>query len=200
VSGEEKPDTYRKNGEIKVNILDIGPKARAITAHSALITLEEVEAAMKAAPQAIIPVRGDCLEGAGVLDGGWVAVDFTRFPAPPRFKSKGGDGSEDLCLCYAVFPGTRTPAVMGKAYVGVWGTWQMVGTRYKSVGKGSKHRMNCGMMAERIFGVIFASWAPDGTPLWERDPDTFPDKLGITPTIHGSNVGDPIPLAKEATA
>lgn len=142
--------------------------------------------------QAVFPVSGNCLEGAGVEDGGWVAVDFTRFPAPPRYKNNGGDGSVDLCLCYAVFPGQRRPTVMCKAYDGVWGAWQMVGTRYKSMWVGDKLRMNCGMRAEQIFGVIIASWGRDGELLWERDPDTFPDKLPSTPTIHGSNVSDPI--------
>ena len=68
-----------------------------------LLTLEEVESIMSETSQAIIPISGDCLEVAGVVDGGWVAVDFTRFPAPPRYKSKGGDGSIDLCLCAAPF-------------------------------------------------------------------------------------------------
>ena len=91
-----------------------------------LLTLEEVESIMSETSQAIIPISGDCLEGAGVVDDGWVAVDFTRFPAPPRYKSKGGNGSIDLCLCYGVPPGRRGPIVMGKAYDGVWGNWQLI--------------------------------------------------------------------------
>jgi len=181
-----------------VNIFDIRPETKAI--RDRLITLEGVESISAKHPQIILPVRGDCLEGAGIMDGGWMAVDFTRFPAPPRLKSKGGDGSEDLCLCYAVFPGTTTPAVMSKVYMGVWGARQMVGTHYKSMWKGSEFRMNCAMMAEKIFGVIFASWSPDGTALWERDPDSFPKKLGTAPTIHGENVGDPIVIAEEFPA
>lgn len=157
------------------------------------LTLARIREIAAQKDRAIFPVCGDCMEAAAVQDGGWVAVDFTRFPAPPRHKNRGGDGSTDLCLCYATFPGTRTPAVMLKEYCGVWGPWQMVGTRYK-LGEGSKHRMNCGMEAKEILGVIFASWAPDGTLLWERDPDTFPDKLGTAPTIHGDNISDPTPL------
>ena len=114
-----------------------------------------------------------------------MAVAFDRVPAPPRHKSKGGDGSEDLCLCYATFPGTRKPSVMLKAYDGVWGAYQMVGTRYKSMWDGDRFRPNCGMFAERIFGVIFASWDKDGNLLWERDLDSFPATLGSTPTLHG---------------
>ena len=74
---------------------------------------------------------------------------------------------------------------MCKSYDGVWGSHQMVGTRYKSLWDGDKLRMNCGMMAERIFGVIFASWGRDGRLLWERGTEEVPDKLGETPTIGG---------------
>ncbi len=68
----------------------------------------------------------------------------------------------------------------------------MVGTRY-DLSKG-KHTMNCGMNSIRIFGVVFASWDADGNLLWQRDLDSFPGKLGTTPTIHGSNISDPITL------
>ena len=47
-------------------------------------TVETIEAIMADGPCAILPVAGDCLEGVDVVDGGWVAVDFTRRPAPPR--------------------------------------------------------------------------------------------------------------------
>lgn len=153
--------------------------------HSNLATLKSVEAIMEETDRAIVPVVGDCLEGAGVQDGGRVAVAFDRYPAPPRHKSRGGDGSEDLCLCYATFPGTRKPSVMLKAYDGVWGAYQMVGTRYKSMWDGDRFRPNCGMFAEKIFGVIFASWDKDGNLLWERDLNSFPATLGSTPTLHG---------------
>ena len=74
-------------------------------------TVETIEAIMADGPCAILPVAGDCLEGVDVVDGGWVAVDFTRRPAPPRYRSKGGDGSSDLCLCYATFPGAPGPTL-----------------------------------------------------------------------------------------
>ena len=113
-----------------------------------LIMVETVEAIMDdAGPCAILPVVGDCLEGVDVVGCGWVAVDFTRRPAPPRYRSKGGDGSSDLCLCYATFPGAPGPMVMYKEYQGVWGPWQMVGTRYKSMWEGGKLRLNCGMVS-----------------------------------------------------
>lgn len=153
-------------------------------------TLEEIRAVMKDAPLAVLPVVGDCLEAAGVEDGDFLGVDFHHFPAPPRYKSKGGDGSHDLCLCYAVWPGMKSPTVMFKAYDGVWGSWQMVGTRYK-------HRLNCGFEAKEILGVVFAAWDKDGVLKWERDPAEFPERLSNTPTIHRSNIGDPLPLKTE---
>lgn len=157
-----------------------------------LITRERVGTIMEHNRQAIIPVSGDCLEGAKVMDGGWVCVDFTHFPAPPRRESEGGDGSFDLCLCRAIFPGQARPAVMCKRYGGVWGSWQMVSTCY-DLSKGV-HPYNYGMRALEIFGVIIASWDPDGRLLWKRDPEGFPDRLGTAPTLHGGNIGDPVPL------
>ena len=59
------------------------------------LKLDRVEEIMSETDRAIILVSGDCLEGAGVQDGGWVAVDFNRYPAPPRYKSRGGDGSRE---------------------------------------------------------------------------------------------------------
>lgn len=150
-----------------------------------LTNLEDIETIIAEVPCAILPVSGDCLEAVDVVDGGWVAVDFTRRPAPPRYRSKGGDGSSDLCLCYATFPGAPGPAVMYKEYQGVWGPWQMVGTRYKSMWEGGKLRLNCGMVAKRIFGVIVASYDQDGRLLWQRNPEEFPEELGTAPTIHG---------------
>ena len=75
--------------------------------------------------------------------------------------------------------------VMNKEYQGVWGPWQMVGTRYKSMWEGGKLRLNCGMVSKRIFGVIVASYDQGGRLLWQRNPEEFPKKLGTAPTIHG---------------
>ena len=150
-----------------------------------LTNLEDIETIIAEVPCAILPVSGDCLEAVDVVDGGWVAVDLTRRPAPPRYKSKGGDGSSDLCLCYATFPGAPGPMVMYKEYQGVWGPWQMVGTRYKSMWEGGKLRLNFGMVAKRIFGVIVVSYDRDGRLLWQRNPEEFPEELGTAPTIHG---------------
>lgn len=157
-----------------------------------LMTRDQLNTIMEHNTKAIIPVSGDCLEGVQVMDGGWVCVDFTRRPAAPRYKSRGGDGSTDLCCCWAVFHDQERPAVLLKEYTGVWGTWQMVSTRY-DFSKGN-HEMNCGFKAEEIFGVIIASWDPSGQLLWQRSPESFPEELGTTPTIYGGNVGDPISI------
>lgn len=170
-------------------VLEVRPDTR-----TNIITHEEVLAIMETNQKAILPVFGDCLEGAQVMDGGWAFVDFTRRPAPPRYKSKGGDGSSDLCLCFAVFPGQKRPMMMLKRYDGVWGPWQMVSTVYKGMWKDGKLRLNCGMEAREILGVVIASWGPDGHLLWKRDPESFPEELGTTPTIHGENIGDPFPI------
>ncbi|MCM1237370.1 MAG: hypothetical protein NC489_45470 [Ruminococcus flavefaciens] len=155
------------------------------------LTLGEIETIMWRDRQFVLPVVGDCMERAGIVDGGWVAVDTTRFPAPPR------NGSEDACLCYATFPGQYRPMVMVKSYIGLWGPWHTVTTRYRM---SEEHPYDIGMMADAIFGVIYASWDADGRILWQRDPSTFPDGLGSTPTIRGINVGEPMQLRREATA
>lgn len=140
--------------------------------NKAPLFLARVEDAQSKHQQAAFPVIGDCLEGASVVDGGQVAVDFTRFPAPPRHKRKGGDGSFDLCLCYAVFPGHDRPSVMCKRYDGVWGSQHMVSTCYRQ-GLG-KFRMDCGMAAEKIFGVIYASWVVMGNYCGSVTPPSSP--------------------------
>lgn len=157
-----------------------------------IITRKQVETIMEHNHRAIFSVSGDCLEGAQVFERGWVCVDFTLRPAPPRYKSKGGDGSTDLCMCWAVFYGQKRPSMMLKEYHGVWGPWQMVSTRY-DLTKG-KHPFNYEFEAKEIFGVVIASWDPSGRLLWKRAPESFPTELGTVPTIHGGNIGDPIPL------
>lgn len=158
---------------------------------SRIMTVEQIETIMEHNEQAIIPVFGDCLEGVRVMNGGWVAVDFTHFPAPPRYRSKGGDGSSDLCACGVIPPDRRIPVVMLKEYLGVWGRWQMVGTRYDL--SNGPHPYNVAWEAKKIFGVVFASWDADGYLLWKREPDSFPEELKTTPTIQVGNAGAPAP-------
>lgn len=154
-------------------------------------TLAEVEA-LTAEDSAVLPVVGDCMEGAGIPDGGFVAVSFRHFPRPPKYKKTSGFDRHDACLCWLTYRGRSYAGI--KEYDGVWGRVQMVGTRYKQY-EDRGFRMNAGMFADRIFGVVFACWDPAGRPLWQRDLANYPRELGTTPTIHGDNIGDPQPVA-----
>lgn len=158
---------------------------------SKVITLQEVIQAAVKDGGAIIPIVGDCMEGCNIMDGGWVAVDFTHYPRPGRTE----DGKYipgDPCMCYASFPGKANephhpPAVMCKQYDGVW-IGHMVGTQYANQWAGGKYRMNCGFPAIAILGVVFASWDPDGSLLWETDPETYPTELPSQVTVKGGNI------------
>lgn len=70
-------------------------------------TLREIESAMLQGAQAIFPVVGECLEGAGVQDGGWVAVDFTKYPAPPGTKARTGTNRKTFVSAMLPFRGPR---------------------------------------------------------------------------------------------
>lgn len=135
--------------------------------------------------QAIFPIVGDCMEAAGIEDGGYIAVDFTHYPRPPRTED-GRHVHGDPCLCYAAPPGTDAPAVMCKEYCGVW-MGQMVGTRYDHW-KGGEYRMDCAFTAEAILGVVFASWGRDDLLKWHRDPEAFPTEMPKGCTVRGGNV------------
>lgn len=143
---------------------------------------------MEQSDQAIFPVVGDCMERAGIENGGWVAVDFTHMPRAPKY---GKDGYEDPCLCLSVWPGAKKAAVMIKAYGGKWGAIHTVSTRYADQQAGNEHRMDIGLFADRIYGVIFASWGQDGRLKWQHDPEKFPIELPAVSTVHGGNCGEP---------
>lgn len=153
-------------------------------------TLAEVEA-MAADDYVIVPVEGDCMEGAGIPDGGFVAVSFRNFPRPPRRGADGHLHEWDACLCWIKSHGPH-PFAGIKQYDGVWGRVQMVGTRYKQH-KGQPFRMNWGTFADRIFGVVFACWDPAGRLLWQYDLADYPRDLNTAPTIKSGNVGAPRP-------
>lgn len=131
--------------------------------------------------QAYCPTTGDCLAGLGVEPGDEILVDFTRYPAPPRYKAKGGDGGVDICLCV-----DRGVPVF-KVYEGCWGPFQVVSTRYKQ-------GLNHAFFTNRILGVAVQLLGPDGTVKWKRDPSTYPTTLCTESTIHGDNVSDPQPV------
>jgi len=138
-----------------------------------LITLEGLFRAATQSRQAVITTKGDCMEGRSIVDGGRIAVDFTRRPRPDR-REDGKFIPGDPCLCYASFPSSdpggpgNPPVVMCKIYNGVW-MGHMVGTKYKQ--HTGEWRMDCSFQALAIFGVAFASWDRDGKLLWKTDPD-----------------------------
>ena len=152
-----------------------------------VMTPEQLEVIMERDDQAIIPVAGDCMEMAGIEDGGWVAVDFTHMPRTPKY---GDDGYQDACLCLAVWPGMKQSSVMVKAYCGKWGPVHTVCTKYDN-SNGGDFRMNVGLFADRIFGVIFATWGRDGHLKWQLDTEAFPSDLPEASTIRGENMGEP---------
>ena len=142
--------------------------------------------------QVFFNVRGNCMEAAGIEDGGYVLVDFTKFPKPPRYKSRGGDGGYDCCLCKLKFcEGEGSVGV--KAYSGKWGGWHCVGTRYTV--QGNPHApLQQGLFTDKIYGAVIASYGKDGRLIWKRDTSEFLDALSEEPSIFGQNVGDPISL------
>ena len=74
------------------------------TIHGNLATLKSVEAIMEETDRAIVPVVGDCLEGLGCrMADGWL-WPLTDTRHRPDIRAGRGDGSVDLCLCYATFP------------------------------------------------------------------------------------------------
>lgn len=139
------------------------------------ITLQAIIDAQKTHKQIRLPVVGYCMERLNILDGGTVAIDFTRYPRPHK---------HDACICYAKFPGQLEKRIYIKEYLGVWGRYQNVGTAYKD-------KINCAFFADAIFGVVFAAWDKEGNLLWENDPDIYLTELHTKPTIHGDNIGNP---------
>ena len=144
--------------------------------------------------QVFFNVQGTCMEAAGIEDGGYVLVDFTKFPKPPRHKSKGGDGSYDCCLCKLMFyEGEGSVGV--KKYSGKWGGWHCVGTQYlPEHNPCGDPRIQRGLFADKIYGAVIASYNKYGQLIWQRDPKEFLDQLSEKPSIFGENVGDPIAL------
>lgn len=151
------------------------------------MTPDQMEIIMERDDQAVFPVVGDCMEKAGIEDGGWVAVDFTHMPRAPKY---GKDGYQDACMCLAVWPGKKFPDVMVKSYCGKWGSVHTVGTKYDNW-KDGEYRIDVGLLAEKIYGVVFAIWGRDGRLKWKRDPAEFPTELPTVSTVRAGNVGDP---------
>ena len=155
-----------------------------------LLRAEAIDVA--GSPQAFFCVQGTCMEAAGIEDGGYVLIDFTKFPKPPRHKSRGGDGSYDCCLCKLM--ACRGEGSVGvKAYSGKWGALHSIGTRYTQ--EGNPHPpFQEGWFADKIYGAVIASYTKHGQLIWQRDPKEFLERLSEEPSIFGDNVGDPIAL------
>ena len=119
-------------------------------------TLEQLEKLSVKSDYAIFRAAGDCMEGLGIPDGSYGEVCFRRFPRPDR---------HDPCFCWLNYMGIHYAGI--KEYIGVRGTMQMVGTRYKN-------RPNWTATADRIFGVVFACWDSTGRLLWRRELIDYP--------------------------
>lgn len=149
------------------------------------MSLATLESVVHAATykQAGFRVSGDCLAGAGINGGDIAAVDFTRYPRPPRGKEY------DYCLCYGRMPGMDEDIIMVKQYSGVMGGMQLVSTRYKQ--EPGHFRMNCGFEPKAILGVVYAVYDSEHKLKWETVPAIYPESLGTEPTISGEGIGDP---------
>lgn len=66
---------------------------------AAPFTFSQIEEMIFQNDYAVLPVVGDCMEAFGIDGGDQVAVCFTRFPRPPKYKCKHGFDRRDACLC-----------------------------------------------------------------------------------------------------
>lgn len=135
-----------------------------------------------------LTVRGDCMEGfgrneglPGICDGDIVRVHFGKMPLPPKFRKHDGYDHEDACLCYGSMHG-GPPQMMIKAYGGVWGWMQQVGTCYAQK-PGAAFRMNYAFEPKAVLGVVSACYSPSGVLKWERDISEYPEELGAENTM-----------------
>lgn len=142
-----------------------------------------------------VSVSGNCLEGAGILDGDAVGVALDRFPKPPKFGPQGVE-REDFCLCRRL---DQPGPLLVKRYDGRAFGQPCVGTRYKS--SGDRRRVDVSFPVE-VLGVVIALWDKSGTPVWHRPPESFPESPepgGEIPFHNVSPVKEPH-LLEQATA
>lgn len=118
------------------------------------------------------PVSGDCLEGAGVNDGDILVVDLRKMPRQPLYKDKHGVDRRDICLCMA----GKEPILMFKEYMGIFGGYPMVGTKYKD-------RLNHAFPTILIYGVVQECRTSDDKLKWTRDISDCPLDLDSRDTI-----------------
>ena len=142
-----------------------------------------------------VSVSGNCLEGAGILEGDAVGVALDRFPKPPKFGPQGVE-REDFCLCRRL---DQPGPLLVKRYDGRAFGQPCAGTRYKS--SGDRRRVDVSFPVE-VLGVVFSLWDERGALKWQQPPDTFPDRLdpgGEIPFWNVSPVKEPR-LLEQVTA
>lgn len=149
------------------------------------LTLDEAVGMAAGGMPCAIPVSGDCLEGAGIDNGDYVLVDFSRKPRPP-IKTNGA-WEHDFCLCYGTMPGSSGgDTVMVKRYDGVFGWMQTVSTAYRQ--EPGHFRMNVGFTPKAILGVVYGCLDGTGRRKWENAPGMYPEQLHTESTIRGGNI------------
>ncbi len=131
----------------------------------------------------ILPVKGDCLEGLGVVDRGFLLFDRTKMPLP---------NVDDICLCRSMLgdAGERNTAFV-KRYAGLWGPWHSVNTCRKGEGV----IIQSGFFVSEIYATACACYASNGSLVWEKDLSGNPSELITKPTIKGVNMNDPMEVA-----
>lgn len=127
------------------------------------------------------PVSGDCLEGAGILDGDSVEVCLTRFPRPPKYCRKDGCDLHDFCLCQRL---DKPGPLLVKQYDGVAFGQHHAGTRFaKRLGE---------MVVDvsfpvKVLGVVFAVYDKEGRKKWRLPLESFPQEGAKGETVQFRN-------------
>ena len=122
-------------------------------------------------------VTGDCMEGAGIYDGDIIIVDLARRPR-----------SGDACIC--IVHGKpllkRYVSTLGKGCYAVGTCYDFGGKAFQVLPDGSC-RMNAGLIASEIGGVVLASFSLEGSPRWIKDYRSFPFELPPVRQSEGAN-------------
>ena len=112
-------------------------------------------------------ITGDCMEGAGIFDGDIVIVDLERRP-------RSGDAC--ICIVHGKALIKRYVSTLGRGCYAVGTCYDFGGKAFQVLPDGSC-RMNAGLIASEIGGVVLACFSPDGSPRWVKDYRTFSPEL-----------------------
>jgi len=127
----------------------------------------------------ISTVSGRCMEKENIFDGDYIMVDLDRFP----LAEKG-----DIGLFYAK---DFNMGVAVKKYMGVIFGFQYFSTCYTQEGlKAEGRTMGYMVSAKKIFGVVCACYAPDGTPRWVRDVSDRPSEIPQRRIVRYDNIAE----------